>query len=82
MSTSSTSIRVLMPRLATATSQILEGNRRPLTRRQIRRRAGGHVAEAIAAGCVWDSTTVPPLGDYHSVVLTAPLLRDAACRFN
>ena len=70
MGSRSESLKVLMPRLATATSQILEGNRRPLTRAQLHRKAGSHVAEAVAATCLWEASTMPPLGDYHSVVFT------------
>ena len=67
-----------MPRLATATSQILERNRRPLTRTQLHRKAGSHVADAVAAACLWDRSSVPPLGDYHSVVFTANTVNDVA----
>ena len=78
MSTKSNSLRALMPRLATATSQILERNRRPLTRAQLHRKAGSHVAEAVASTCLWDTSTVPALGDYHSVVFTANTVDDVA----
>jgi hypothetical protein len=76
MSTRSNSLRALMPRRATATSQILERNRRPLTRAQLHRKARSHVAEAFAATCLWDPSTVPPLGDYHSVVFSADTVDD------
>jgi hypothetical protein len=73
----SNSRRALLPRLATATAQILERNRRPLTRAELHRNAGGHVAEAVAATCLWDKKTVP-LGDYHSVVFTATIVDHVA----
>ena len=66
----------LMPRFATATSQILESNRRPLSRRQLHRKAHGRVAEAVAATCLWDRDEVPSLGDYHSVVFNATPARN------
>ena len=76
MSTRSNSFSALMPRLATATSQILERNRRLLTRAQLHRKARSHVTEAVAAACLWDTSTVPPLGDYHSVVFSANTVDD------
>jgi hypothetical protein len=71
MRTRSNFPRLMMPRLGTATSQILESNQRPLSRRQLHQKAHGHVAEAVAATCLWDRNAVPPLGDYHSVVFNA-----------
>jgi hypothetical protein len=71
MSSRSSYPRIVMPRLATATSQILETNQRPLSRRQLHDKAHGLVAEAVAATCIWDRKAVPPLGDYRSVVFNA-----------
>src|SRR4030095_16897967 len=73
MSTRSNSLRAAMPRVATATSQILERNQRPLTRGQLHRKAVAHVAEAVAATCLWDRSTEPPLGDYHLAAFVATL---------
>jgi hypothetical protein len=67
---------ITMPRLGTATSQIFESNQRPLSRRQLHQKAHGLVADAVAATCLWDRSTVPPLGDYHSVVFNATPARN------
>jgi hypothetical protein len=67
---------IMMPRLGTATSQIFESNQRPLSRRQLHQKAHGLVADAVAATCLWDRSTVPPLGDYHSVVFNATPARN------
>ena len=67
----------MMPRRASATSQILESNQRSLSRRQLYRKMHGLVADAVAATCLWDRRAVPPLGDYHSVVFNTTLARNA-----
>ena len=71
MSIRSNYSRIMLPRFATATSQILESNQRPLSRRQLHDKTHGLVAEAVAATCLWDRKAVPPFGDYHSVVFNA-----------
>jgi hypothetical protein len=62
---------LLMPRHANAMSQILDNTDRPLTRRRLHQKADKFIAEAIASTCLWDRSTVPPLGDYHSAVFYA-----------
>jgi hypothetical protein len=76
MSTRSNYPRVTMPRQATATSQILENNRRLLSRRRLHQKADKFVAEALAATCLWDVSAVAPHGDYRSVVFNASPARN------
>ena len=58
MSTRSNYPRVTMPRQATATSQILENHRRPLSRQRLHQKADKFVAEALAATCMGDVSAV------------------------
>jgi hypothetical protein len=55
-----------IPRGATATVQILEGNSRPLTRSQLIAAAGEPVRTVIGATCLWESDAW--IGDYRYVV--------------